>query len=138
MSTKLDTPCIGVCSTVYGDKICRGCKRRFDEVINWNAYTTEQKQAIYDRLGRDMDTVVSQYLRVDSPELLEKTLNQYRIRYRNDQSPLSWALHLLTFADTKITGFESVGISVLPEYAALSPTELCNVIDKHLYEFSNQ
>ncbi|HBZ99754.1 MAG TPA: DUF1289 domain-containing protein, partial [Pseudomonas sp.] len=26
-SQRIKTPCIGLCSTVYGDVVCRGCKR---------------------------------------------------------------------------------------------------------------
>jgi len=137
MMLKIDTPCIGICSTVYGDKICRGCKRRFDEVIDWNAYSHEQKQAIYDRLDLNMQAVVGKYLRVECPELLESALKQYSIRYRNDQHPLSWALYILMFADTKISSLASVGISAHPEFEALSYTELCNTIDKHLFEYSH-
>ncbi|MCA4075779.1 DUF1289 domain-containing protein, partial [Pseudomonas kurunegalensis] len=36
MSNKsIKTPCVGLCSTVYGDTVCRGCKRFHHEVINW-------------------------------------------------------------------------------------------------------
>ncbi|HBX36772.1 MAG TPA: DUF1289 domain-containing protein, partial [Pseudohongiella sp.] len=45
------TPCIGICSTTsVGDTICRGCKRFAFEVIEWNAFTQSQKQAVVDRL----------------------------------------------------------------------------------------
>jgi hypothetical protein len=33
----IKTPCVGLCSTVYGDLVCRGCKRFHHEVINWIA-----------------------------------------------------------------------------------------------------
>ncbi|MCF8976542.1 DUF1289 domain-containing protein, partial [Pseudomonas edaphica] len=28
----IKTPCVGLCSTVYGDLVCRGCKRFHHEV----------------------------------------------------------------------------------------------------------
>lgn len=34
----IKTPCVGLCSTVYGDLVCRGCKRFHHEVIHWNGY----------------------------------------------------------------------------------------------------
>ena len=46
----LNTPCIGICSTVYGDEICRGCKRTAQEVIDWNKYTDDEKQPVFSRL----------------------------------------------------------------------------------------
>ncbi len=45
------TPCVGVCSTTsFGDEICRGCGRTFDEVRLWNTFTDEQKIAVNKRL----------------------------------------------------------------------------------------
>lgn len=47
-----DSPCIGVCSaTALGDEICIGCGRTFQEVIDWNTYSDEQKIAINQRLS---------------------------------------------------------------------------------------
>ncbi len=46
------TPCIGVCSTGIGDRVCRGCKRFAHEVIHWNSYSNEQKQLIEERLSQ--------------------------------------------------------------------------------------
>ncbi len=37
------TPCAGRCSTVFGDSVCRGCRRFNHEVIQWNTYTPEQR-----------------------------------------------------------------------------------------------
>lgn len=45
-----DTPCIGVCSTSLGDEVCIGCGRTFDEVIQWNTLSDEEKRNINRRL----------------------------------------------------------------------------------------
>jgi uncharacterized protein len=47
-----DSPCVGRCSTAYGDEICRGCGRTFEEVINWIVYTDEEKAAVWARLRK--------------------------------------------------------------------------------------
>lgn len=44
------TPCIGTCSTTYGDLICRGCKRYAHEIVQWNGYDAEQREAVWQRL----------------------------------------------------------------------------------------
>ena len=44
------TPCVGICSTTYGDDVCRGCKRFIHEVINWNSFKPEEKEAVWKRL----------------------------------------------------------------------------------------
>ncbi|MFK7913172.1 MAG: DUF1289 domain-containing protein [Pseudomonadales bacterium] len=46
------TPCIGICSTTYGDLVCRGCKRFSHEIVGWNTYTEAQRQDIESRLAR--------------------------------------------------------------------------------------
>lgn len=136
MILKIDTPCIGICSTVYGDKVCRGCKRRFNEVIDWNGYNTEQKQEVYQRLDSHMQEIVGQYLTVENPALLKSALNQLSIRHRDDQHPLTWALFALMFGTKKIKDLSEVGVSVFKDYTSLSLDELCITIDKHLYEYA--
>jgi predicted Fe-S protein YdhL (DUF1289 family) len=44
------TPCIGICSTTYGDLVCRGCKRFAHEVVGWNGYDDDQRGAVWTRL----------------------------------------------------------------------------------------
>ena len=43
-SARTRTPCVGICSTTYGDDVCRGCKRFIHEVINWNSFNPEEKE----------------------------------------------------------------------------------------------
>jgi uncharacterized protein len=44
------TPCVGICSTTYGDLVCRGCKRFSHEIVQWNGYTVDQRDMIWHRL----------------------------------------------------------------------------------------
>ena len=44
------TPCIGICSTTYGDLVCRGCKRFAHEIVGWNGYDEEQRGVVWTRL----------------------------------------------------------------------------------------
>jgi predicted Fe-S protein YdhL (DUF1289 family) len=47
-----DSPCIAVCTTLYDEK-CRGCGRTYIEVAQWNGYTQEQKDAVWERIERE-------------------------------------------------------------------------------------
>ena len=58
------TPCVGICSTTYGDLVCRGCKRFAHEIVQWNGYDETQKSAIWDRLHALRDEVVLQQVSV--------------------------------------------------------------------------
>lgn len=44
------TPCIGICSTTYGDLVCRGCKRFAHEIVQWNAFQASQQDIVWQRL----------------------------------------------------------------------------------------
>lgn len=52
------TPCVGRCSTVFGDSVCRGCRRFSHEVIDWNRYTLAQRDFIWLRLDQQLDQII--------------------------------------------------------------------------------
>lgn len=49
MSTRPDSPCIAVCTTLY-DTNCKGCGRTYLEVANWNAMTPDEKEVVWVRI----------------------------------------------------------------------------------------
>ena len=58
------TPCIGVCSTTYGDLVCRGCKRFAHEVVGWNGFADAQRHVVWTRLNRLLAESVRAYVTV--------------------------------------------------------------------------
>lgn len=52
------TPCAGRCSTVFGDSVCRGCRRFNHEVIQWNTYDSAQRLAVWKRLDAQLDQIL--------------------------------------------------------------------------------
>ena len=58
------TPCIGVCSTTYGDLVCRGCKRFAHEVVGWNGFADNQQHVVWERLNRLLAESVRAYVTV--------------------------------------------------------------------------
>ena len=44
-----DSPCIGVCSTLFDD-VCRGCGRTILEVSTWVAMSPEEKKEVWKRI----------------------------------------------------------------------------------------
>ena len=130
----IDTPCIGVCSTVYGDVVCRGCKRFYTEVIQWNTFDHEAKQQIYQRLSNLMSTVVSQFLMITDPELLLQQLQRHSIRHHLTDDPFCWAHHLLRVGVDKIQDINRYGIKIKENYLHLNLTELFTLMDEALHE----
>jgi predicted Fe-S protein YdhL (DUF1289 family) len=44
-----DSPCIGVCSTLFDD-VCKGCGRTAVEVSNWVFLSDEEKRVVWERI----------------------------------------------------------------------------------------
>lgn len=49
---RVATPCVGLCSTTFGDVVCRGCKRYTHEIVGWNSFTEAQQRIVGRRLDR--------------------------------------------------------------------------------------
>ena len=105
---RIKTPCVGLCSTVYGDVVCRGCKRFHHEVINWNSYGDEEKRAVWTRLEVLLVQVMAAKLEVFDEQRLRSQLEQRQIRFVPQQSPYCWAYQLIARGARVIRPFEGV------------------------------
>lgn len=89
----IKTPCVGLCSTVYGDLVCRGCKRFHHEVINWNGYNEEEKRAVWLRLEQLLSQVMASKLEIFDPSACGCSWNSARFAScrisRNIAGPIS-------------------------------------------------
>ena len=126
---KLNTPCIGLCSTVYGDEICRGCKRTAQEVIDWNQYDETEKKSVFNRLETVLVTLMQDKMTVIDSQLLQAALHSYQIRHRDDSDPLCWAYHLLRIRANKIDDIKHYGIKIHSPYCHDSLVDLFTLID---------
>ncbi|MCL7462670.1 DUF1289 domain-containing protein [Pseudomonas sp. NW5] len=137
MSTQLiKTPCVGLCSTVYGDLVCRGCKRFMHEVVDWNLYDEERKGAVWRRLELLLVQVVSAKLEVVDAALLRQQLQQRQIRFVEGQSPYCWAYQLIARGARHIRRIEAYGIVLLPEFRSSGLPELRDAIDREYFLLS--
>lgn len=74
------TPCAGRCSTVFGDLVCRGCRRFNHEVIQWNTYTTDQRLVVWQRLDLQLDQILVPLLPHANIQHIEVFIYHKRIR----------------------------------------------------------
>ena len=133
---KVRTPCIGVCSTGIGDNVCRGCKRFAHEVIDWNAYTEEQRRIIAERRdGYLANAVRSQLEIVDKNRLLTQMRHQ-QIRFNEDQNPYCWVFELLRAGASQIEDPADYGLRSTPVARGASLVELRRRIDEDFYALS--
>ena len=127
---RVKTPCIGVCSTTFGDTVCRGCKRYLHEIVDWNRYTEAQKALVWQRLDLLLRTVVSNYVLVDDAQLLEEQLAFQNIRRQPQLSPQGWVPELLKAAGVKPLDWSSYGLTFIA-----SPTDAsANMAPRDLYD----
>ena len=133
---RIKTPCIGLCSTVYGDLVCRGCKRFHHEVTSWNAYTEEQKQAVWHRLEALLVQVIAAKLEVFDPDRLRFQLEQRQIRFVLQQSPYCWAYQLIARGARVINQLDAYGVVLLPEFRDWSLPDVRDAIDREFFLLS--
>ena len=95
---KASTPCLGICSTTYGDNVCKGCKRFVHEVINWNKYSIPEKELVNHRLEEFKLTVLQDRFSITNSDLLASKLRENGINFNDALNPLTWVFDLLRAA----------------------------------------
>ena len=135
MTRSVKTPCIGVCSTVFGDEVCRGCKRFQNEVIDWNGYEDSQKKAVLTRLESLKTQIMESKITIVDKNLLENQLNALDIKYVIDDNPFCWVFDLLRQASQSIKSLEDFGI-VLKDGVENNLFELKKIIESELFSLS--
>ena len=135
-SSTIKTPCVGLCSTVYGDLVCRGCKRFHHEVVSWNLYDDEQKRAVLRRLEILLVQVMAAKLEVFDPPRLRQQLEQRSIRFAPEQSPYCWAYQLIARGARLINQLDAYGMALLPEFRDWTLPALRDAIDREFFLLS--
>ena len=113
------TPCIGVCSTTYGDDICRGCRRFRHEITSWINYSDSEKNIINRRL-----------------EKFKVALNQSKIRFNQDLEPICWVFDLFRSLNTEDLNLKDFGLAIQKEFANIPLPQLKEDVNKEFYELS--
>ncbi len=132
----IKTPCVGLCSTVYGDLVCRGCKRFHHEVIHWNGYDEDQKRAVWLRLEQLLVQVMTAKLEVFDAGKLRLQLEQRKIRFVPAQSEYCWAYQLIARGARVITNIEACGMVLMPEFRDWALPDLRDAIDREFFLLS--
>jgi predicted Fe-S protein YdhL (DUF1289 family) len=80
------TPCAGRCSTVFGDSVCRGCRRFSHEVIDWNRYTPMQREYIWQRLDQQLNQIVLPLVQIADEQQLQQFIEARQLRLSEQAS----------------------------------------------------
>ena len=107
------TPCLGICSTTYGDSVCKGCKRFVHEVIDWNKFNSNEQELVKTRLEEFKIIVLKNRFLVSDKDLLTAKLKENAIRFNNALDPLTWIFDLLRASGTQELDLGQFGIKTL-------------------------
>ena len=130
---RASTPCLGICSTTYGDNVCKGCKRFVHEVISWNKYTTKERELINLRLESFKVKILADRFTVHDPALLASKLENNGIIFNQSLDPLTWIFDLLRATGSQKIDLSDFGVSLKID-ARLS--DLRQMITKEFLELS--
>ena len=106
------TPCVGRCSTVFGDSVCRGCRRFNHEVIQWNTYTSEQHRSVWQRLDAQLDQILVPMLPFADVQQVEAFVLSKRVRLRPDASKGRKLYHALKVCEKNKNFTEESGLGI--------------------------
>jgi predicted Fe-S protein YdhL (DUF1289 family) len=130
------TPCIGICSTGIGDDVCRGCKRYKHEVIDWNAYTFDQKAAIERRLSSLLQNIVASKIIIDDEKLLAHQLKVQPVDFPAHRNLHCQLFELIKAGASQITDTRLFGFSVRAEFQSIGLKKLYEQMDQEFYALS--
>ena len=127
------TPCIGVCSTTsVGDSICRGCKRYAFEVIRWNGYLDQEKEAVLRRIEALTVQIMQDKFHIVSVVALQQGMARLKLPFNAQLSPYCWINTLMQKAPLERVVLADFGISVTPALVHLSNQDLAELVDTEL------
>ena len=131
--TRSTTPCLGICSTTYGDDVCNGCKRFVHEIISWPKYSQDERALVNDRLEKFKVLILQDRFKVHDSDLLQIKLKENAINYNNSMDPLTWIFDLLRAAGSQNLDLEQFGITSLKNY---DPMKIRDEINKEFLDLS--
>ncbi|HEY5644658.1 MAG TPA: DUF1289 domain-containing protein [Pseudomonadales bacterium] len=86
---------MGICSTTYGDLVCRGCKRFAHEIDQWNGYADDQRRLVWERLYKLREGAVLAHVRIEDETLLSARAASLRVPEFEALSPANLAYEVI-------------------------------------------
>ncbi len=130
------TPCIGICSTTFGDDVCKGCKRFSHEITNWGKFSTDERAVVNSRLEQFKITILEEKFTISDSELFESKMNEFSINFNSSLEPITWIFDLLRASSNKDLNVNDFGIEILPAFSDLSLIELRDLINQEMLQLS--
>ncbi len=130
------TPCIGICSTTFGDDVCKGCKRFSHEITNWGKFSSDERAVVNSRLEQFKTTILEEKFSISDSELFESKMNEFSINFNSSLEPITWIFDLLRASSNKDLNVNDFGVEILPAFSDLSLIELRDLINQEMLQLS--
>ena len=130
------TPCIGICSTTFGDDVCKGCKRFSHEITNWGKFSTDERAVVNSRLEQFKITILEEKFIISDNNLFESKMNEFSINFNSSLDPVTWVFDLLRASSNEDLDLSDFGIEILPKFSNLSLLELRDLINQEMLQLS--
>jgi predicted Fe-S protein YdhL (DUF1289 family) len=133
------TPCVGICSTTYGDLVCRGCKRFSHEIVQWNAFEDDQRQAVWERLLAIRKGAVRDHVQLLDEPALRAVAKTLRIPEAEVYDPFNLAYEVLRRLQRRPGDLSDMGLQpkrTLGMAAQNLPRAVLERIDREFYRRS--
>ena len=130
------TPCIGICSTTFGDDVCKGCKRFSHEITNWGKFSSDERSLVNSRLEQFKITILEEKFTISDSNLFESKMNEFSINFNVSLEPITWIFDLLRASSNKDLNINDFGVEILPAFSDLSLIELRDLINQEMLQLS--
>ncbi len=127
------TPCLGICSTTFGDEVCKGCKRFSHEVVSWTKYSLEEREIVNDRIEKFKVKILEDRFEIIDKELFANQLADKAISFNHSLDPLTWIFDLFRAAGSQSFDLNNYGIKSLNHF---DPKTIKDEINNELLELS--
>ncbi len=127
------TPCLGICSTTFGDEVCKGCKRFAHEIVSWTKYSPEEREIINLRLEQFKIQILKRRFKIIDADLFASKLDEKAINFNHSLDPLTWIFDLFRAAGSQPINLADFGIENLVSY---DPKTIKDEINDELRELS--
>ncbi len=134
--TRSATPCIGICSTTFGDDVCKGCRRFSHEIISWPKYSDDERAIVNSRLEQFKIKVLQEKFSIVDPDVFRSKLSEYSIKFNDSMEPITWLFDLLRASGKQELNLEDFGVQVLPQFAHYPLPDLNQLMNTEFSELS--
>ena len=130
------TPCIGICSTTFGDDVCKGCKRFSYEITNWGKFSNDERAVVNSRLEQFKVNILEEKFTITDSNLFESKMNEFSINFNSSLEPLTWIFDLLRASSNNDLILSDFGVEILPKFSNLSLVDLRDLINEEMLQLS--